>query len=122
MQTGTDSQSGEWGMRLNGSAWASAEDWPDWANPHQREKWREKGLIVWDQETQTVARLRSRHARAILSQLRDSDEWEQQGCVAGEPAWRLSLDNPDDKGEPVLANQIVLDPEQTAALLGVICI
>ena len=116
MQTRTDSQEKQWCVRLNGSSWASAKDWPDWANPHQREKWREKGLIVWDQETQTVARLRGRHALAILAQLRDSDEWEQQGCVVGEPAWRLSLDNPDEKGEPVLADQIVLDPEQATAL------
>lgn len=116
MQTRTDSQEKEWGVRLNASAWTSAKDWPDWANPYQREKWCEKGLIVWDQETQTVARLRGQHALAILAQLRDSGEWEQQGCVVGEPAWRLSLDNPDAKGEPVLANQIILDPEQATVL------
>lgn len=116
MQTGTDSQSEEWGVRLNRTAWTPAKDWPDWMNPHQREQWRKKGLNVWDQETQTVARLRGRHALAIMAQLRDSDEWEQQGCVIGEPAWRLSLDNPDDKGEPVLVDQIVLDPEQATAL------
>lgn len=107
-------------MRLNVSAWVSAKDWPDWANPHQREKWhkkwRERGLIVWDQETEAVARLRGRHALDILAQLRDSDEWKQQGCVVGEPAWRLSLDNPDDTGEPLLADRIVLDPEQATAL------
>lgn len=118
MQPITDSQSKEWGVRLNKSEWTSDKGWPDWMNPYQRKKWREQGLIVWDQETQTVARLRGRHALAILAQLRDNDEWKQQGCVVGEPVWRLSPDNPDDKGGPALANQIVLDPEQTAALLN----
>jgi hypothetical protein len=72
---------------------------------------------VWDEATQMVARLRGSHALAILAELRDNFEWQQGGCIVGEPAWRLSLDNPDGKGEPILTNQIWLEPEQTAALL-----
>lgn len=110
----------EWGMRLNHRAWSAAKDWPAWTNPRQREKWREKGLIVWDEATQTVTRLRGRHALAILPQLRRNPQWKQHGCIVGEPAWQLSLDDPDDKGEPVLADQIALGPEQTAALLDLL--
>jgi len=115
-QTRAGFQEKEWGVYLRDKVWASAKNWPDWAKPHQRDKWREKGLIVWDRETQTVARLRGRDALDILAQLRGSDEWNQDGYVVGEPVWRLSLNNPPDRGKPWLANQIVLDPEQTRAL------
>lgn len=106
-----------WRMRLNRREWSSMKDWPTWTNRHQRKKWGERGLIVWDKATQTVARVRGCHLLAILAELRDDLDWKQRGYIVGEPAWRLSLDDPDGKGEPILTNQIKLDPEQTAALL-----
>lgn len=117
MEPVEDPDEAGWGMRLNRWAWSSAKDWPAWTNPHQREKWREKGLIVWDKASHTVARLKARHVLAIVAELRNNAQLQQQGCIVGEPAWRLSLGKPNGKGEPVLANQILLDPEQTALLL-----
>jgi hypothetical protein len=113
----TDSQNKEWGLQLNTGAWTRDKNWPDWTTRYQREKWREKGLILWDSETKTVTHLKGRHALALLAHFREHHDWEQEGCAVGEPAWLLSLDKPGDKGEPTLSNQIALDPQQTAALL-----
>ena len=55
MQTGAGFQEKEWGVCLSDKVWTSAENWPGWAKPHQRDKWRKKGLIVWDRATQMVA-------------------------------------------------------------------
>jgi hypothetical protein len=104
-------------LHLNTGAWTRDKDWPDWTTRYQREKWRGKGLILWDSETKTVARLQGRHGLALLGHFREHHEWEQEGCAVGEPAWLLSLDKPGDKGEATLSNQINLDPQQTAALL-----
>lgn len=83
----------------------------------QREKWCDKGLILWDGETKTVARLKGRHALALLAHFRERHEWEQEGYAVGEPAWRLSINTPGDNGRPTLTSKIALDPQQTAALL-----
>ena len=116
MQTITDSQEKEWGIRLNESVWNPVKDWPEWANRSQRDSWTQMGVILWSKETRTITRLKGRHALAILAQLRDNPEPLQQGCVVGEPAWEISLNNPGDKGKPALANEMVLSPKQIVTL------
>ncbi len=104
------------GFRLNLQTWPAASDWPEWTNRYQREKWEKKGLILWDGEIQQVTRLSGQQALGLLDQLRRAADWQAQGCVVGEPAWQLSINNPEDKGELVLTNTINLAPKQTQVL------
>ncbi len=109
-----------WGVFLNQRLWSHATEYPAWAKPGQQEKWRKQGVVLWCEATQTITHLNGRHALALLEQLHNSNEWKEQGCVVGEPAWLLPLDSPDSKGEPVLTNQMTLTSAQTAMLLDLL--
>ena len=104
------------GFRLNLQTWPAASDWPEWTNRYQREKWEKKGLILWDGEIQHVTRLSGQQALGLLDQLRRAADWQAQGCVVGELAWQLSINNSEDKGELILTNTINLAPKQTQVL------
>jgi hypothetical protein len=112
----TEEANQSWGIHLNWQEWSTTRDWPAWANPYQREKWKERGLIIWQNEARQVTRLKGQHALSLLDHLRSASEWKEQGYVVGQPAWQLSLDNPDDKGELVLSDTINLSPQQTQVL------
>jgi hypothetical protein len=105
-----------WGMRLNRRPWSSAKDWPAWISHHQREKWNEAGLILWDEKAQQIARFSGTQSLAMLDELRENTEWHQCGCVVGEPVWRLLIDEIGREAEPVLTNKIALTPEQAQVL------
>lgn len=113
--------SGEtWGVFVNQRLWLHTTGCPAWAKPDQQKKWREQGVVLWCDATQTITHLGGVHALALLEQLHSSDEWKEHGCIVGEPAWLLSLDSPDSKGKPVLTNQITLTSAQTATLLNLL--
>jgi hypothetical protein len=116
MQATEDPNHTSLGIHLNSQTWPLTRNWPEWANRAQREKWKEKGLILWDDDARQVNRLSGRQALSLLDHLRTASEWKDQGCTVGEPAWRLSLDNPDDKAELVLWDTINLSPQQTQVL------
>lgn len=104
------------GFHLNWQTWPAASDWPEWANRYQREKWEKQGLILWDEETQQVTRLSGQQALSLLDQLSHASDWQEQGCVVGEPSWRIPLNNNEQKGELVLTNTLDLNPQQVQAL------
>jgi len=104
-----------WGMHINSGRFA-ARDYPAWATPAQREKWSERGLVVWENEAQQVTRLRAGQAIQLLEYLGTHDDWKSQGVVVGEPTTRLVLEKPDRAPETVLLNQIKLDPDQSQDL------
>lgn len=115
MQATKNSNCPRQGFRLNWQTWPKASDWPEWANPYQREKWEKKGLLLWDEETQQVTNLNGQQALDILDQFRHASDWWEEGCIVGEPAWSIPLNNNEHKGEPVLTNTINLNPQQTQA-------
>jgi hypothetical protein len=86
----------------------------------QREKWEEQGVVIWDHEAQEITRLTATQALRILDQLRTRTDWKQQGVIVGEPATRISLDNPGEKPQKVLVNQIRLDATQVQGLLDLL--
>ena len=106
-----------WGARINTWVRHDARDCPDWFNRTHRERWVQKGLIVWQVESQHMIRLSATHALRLLEDLRNDDAWTEQGVVIGEPVTRLALDEPEQKGEPALWNPIRLSPSQTNAVL-----
>jgi len=108
----SDSQCGIW---INSGRYG-AKDYPSWATPAQREKWRDRGLIVWEGESQQIVRLRAGQAIQLLKYLRTNDDWKSQGFTLGEPTTRLVLEEPDRDPENVLLNQIKLDPTQSQEL------
>ncbi|UCC85667.1 MAG: hypothetical protein JSV81_12460 [Anaerolineales bacterium] len=104
-----------WGMRLHSRAYGE-QDYPSWANRAQREKWCDRGLIVWDDKVHQVARLSATQAIGVLDYTRSNDDWKTQGIVVGEPAIRMVLDEPDREPEDVLVNQIELNATQSQEL------
>lgn len=101
-----------WGVRINTGWWGSAEGWPAWANPLQREKWREHGLVLWDHQEQQIVRLSADLALQLLDHLRTTDDWREHGFTVGEPATKLVLREPDRKPKPVLLYGMTLSPDQ----------
>lgn len=116
MQPSNRPDEGTWDLRLNRGNWTSVQDWPMWANRHHQEKWKGHGLIIWDNEIQEVTKLSGQQAIALLNHQRRNSEWIENGLVIGEPAWRLSLDEPKRQGEPVLTDKITLSPSQAQIL------
>lgn len=110
----TSMEPAPWGARIN-ERWG-AKDYPSWANKHQQEKWCETGLLLWDNTTHQVTRLTASQAFSVLEHLRTHEEWKEEGANFGEPATRISLDDPEHKGEPVLLNQISLTAAQVQEL------
>jgi hypothetical protein len=102
-------------MRINSTEYGP-KDYPSWATSAQRKEWRERGLIVWDDNIQQVARMRATHALQLLEYLRTNDEWKSQGITMGEPATRLTLEDPDRDPEVVLTNPIELNTIQSQDL------
>ena len=106
-----------WGALVN-SRWShQVKDFPDWANPYQREKWAKKGLILWESESQVVLRLSATQALQVLDHLHTVDAWEEEGIVVGEPVTRLTVGKPEHEPEEVLINQIHLPSARARGLL-----
>jgi hypothetical protein len=103
------------GMRVN-SRWLGTQDYPSWATRLQREKWTKQGLILWDSEARRVTRLSATQAIHVLDCLSTDDDWQTHGITVGEPATRLSLDDPDREPEQVLTNEISLTAVQSQEL------
>lgn len=119
MQVVENSNGPSLGIYLNWATWpkASDGDWPEWATLRQREKWREKGLILWDPEARLVTRIDGREAVSFLDHLRNSTVWREDGCTVGEPVWLIPLSEPAEKAKWVLQDAINLSPQQTQLLL-----
>ena len=103
-----------WGARIH-KRWG-AKDYPSWANRRQQEKWREKGLMLWDEAAPQVTRLTAVQAVSVLEHLRTHEEWKETGITLGEPATELSLNNPKQKPKAVLMDKIHLTVAQTQEL------
>ena len=52
--------------------------------------------------------------------MRENDEWHTVGITVGEPATRLSIDEPDREPETVLTNKIHLNESQSEELFSVL--
>jgi len=109
-----------WGARVNRSRSHRTQDCPDWANRLQREKWKERSLVLWDHESHQITGLSATQALQVLNHLRTNDDWKQQGIVVGEPATRLSIDDPTREPEEVLINQMNLSPVQVQELFNLL--
>jgi hypothetical protein len=109
-----------WGARINRSGLRRTHDCPDWANRLQREKWKERSLVLWDHESHQITGLSVTQALQVLNHLRINDDWKQQGVVVGEPVTRLSIDDPTREPEEVLINQIDLSPAQVQELFNLL--
>jgi hypothetical protein len=117
MNTQDEHNETNWGARVNASTTYQAKDCPSWATRPQRDKWNDRGLILWDHETQQITRLWASQALELLDYLRANDSWREKGVEVGEPAIALSIDHPDQEPKQVLADKIQLDPDQLCELL-----
>jgi hypothetical protein len=109
-----------WGVRINRRGLHRAKDCPRWASPLQREKWEKWGLILWDHKSHQVTRLSATQALQVLDYLHTNDDWKQQGVIMGEPATRLSIDDPTREPEEVLVDQMDLGPVQVQELFDLL--
>lgn len=109
-----------WGARINTSVWRRTHDCPDWANRRQREKWEERGLILWDHESKLVTGLWAGQALQLLEHFRTTDEWKQNSVIVGEPATILYIDDPKREPEDVLDCQFELNPARAQELFDLL--
>jgi hypothetical protein len=105
-----------WAARVNTRVRHDANDCPTWANPADRERWCQKGLILWQTETQHIVRLFATYALQLLEDLHNDDAWHTQGIVVGEPVIHLTWGESGTSSEPGLHNPIRLSPRQTKSL------
>lgn len=109
-----------WGMHVNSYLHAQSGGLrcPSWANPAQRRQWKERGVIVWDQPSQTVTHLWANQALSLLASLQEDQAWETHGITFGEPVTRLYIGEPKRPPQPGLIHEITLDAAQTRELLS----
>jgi hypothetical protein len=115
---GTQNQHEEkvWGAKLNASVSHKAADCPAWANWFQREQWRERGLILWDHDTEQIAKLYAAQALEILDYVRTDDHWDQKSIVVGGHAIRMATDHPEQEPRGVFTNEMTLSPTRLCEL------
>jgi hypothetical protein len=106
-----------WGARINTRERQDETDCPAWVRPADRDRWVQKGLIVWQKEVQHIIRLSASQGVQLLDGLRTDDEWPEEGITIGEPVTRIPLKGPEPRPEPALYNPIGLSPRQTKSLL-----
>lgn len=106
-----------WGAQLNTEWRRVSKDCPSWATPRQREKWDERGLIIWDREAEQTTWLSPTATLRLLNQLRATDDWKEHGLVVGEPAVGFSLDDPERKPYRTLIDEMSLSPERLRVIL-----
>jgi hypothetical protein len=106
-----------WGVHFNQRLRWAAADPPTWASKAEHEKWGKPGLVLWDQETETITHMTATQALHLLDRLQENDDWKRAEITLGEPATRLSLDEPERKPEQILTHKIYLTPDKTHKLL-----
>jgi hypothetical protein len=116
-----------WGANINPTRYAEFfPKYPDWLNPHQKLKWRDRGLVVWDATTKVVTHLYANYALKTLEAMKEINTWKSNGFTIGAPAYRMSLPDTTDKHSVpiechqdgwVLINKISLSSEQVEELL-----
>ena len=105
-----------WGAKLNIGVGHKADDCPAWANWLQRERWQERGLVVWDCDAEQITKLCAAQALEILDYVRTDDRWDQHDVVVGGSAiWKL-IDHPEQEPQGVLTNEITLSPARLREL------
>jgi hypothetical protein len=63
-----------WGMHINsGSYPASTPEYLDWLNPFQKQKWRDRGFVVWDATHRVVTHLYANYVLKILALMQEID-------------------------------------------------
>jgi hypothetical protein len=125
---------GTWGIHIN--VWSNQSgtpNFPEWAKPFQKNKWQERGVVIWDEKTQQITRCYAEQMLKVLQDLNATDVWKQDGYVVGVPAYRIVLPSgrQKKKKEPeqskseektgegwVMTETINLTPDQTALLFG----
>ena len=105
-----------WGARINIRERNDASDCPSWLKPADRDTWVQRGLIVWQEETQHIFRLLGTYALQLLDSLNEDDTWKERGIIVGEPVIRLTWGEHEESDE-VLDNPIYLSPRQTRVLI-----
>ena len=116
-----------WGAHINPTRYEEfPPKYPEWLNPHQKQEWRDRGLVLWDATTQAVTRLYANYALRILKTMKNTDIWKTDGYVIGSPAYRMSISDTTDKQSVpiechqdgwVLINKISLSSEQAGEFL-----
>ena len=75
--------------------------------------WEKSGVFLWDDNSQTIARLTGTQALQLLEELERSDVWTKEEITVGEPATMIALDDPNPSYESTLINKIQLAPLET---------
>jgi len=89
---GASANWGTWGIHINGwSNQSGTPNFPEWAKPFQKNKWQERGVVIWDEQTQQITRCQAGQMLKVLQDLKAIDAWKQDGYVVGVPAYRIVL-------------------------------
>ena len=91
------------------------DEFPSWAYSAQKDSWKEQGLIISDEETQTILNLTPAQALSLLTYITENHDWEQSGFIVGVLADETALDD-IAKWRRVLHNPLSLKPLQISNL------
>ena len=116
-----------WGMYINSVRHlAPPPEYPDWLNPFQKQKWQDRGVIVWDANHRVVTHLYASYALKILAHMREEDSWKTSCFIVGSPAYQIPIPNTSRKKQTnetgtempqegwVLTNKIELSSDRAA--------
>lgn len=72
-----------WGMHINSGRYLTpTPEYPDWLNPFQKQKWQDRGFVVWDATHRVVTHLYANYALRILALMQETDSWKTS-CFTG---------------------------------------
>ena len=142
----TDNQSGyTLGLQFNqtyvqaGKRGVRPPGCPEWANPMQLDKWKQRGIVMWQEESRRLVTLGAIEAVAYLDRLRTNVAWRSDGISitrrvyvgrissqtsqrTGEEGRGSSASRAGEKSrlEPVDEEVMRLNPEQAGRLLDLL--
>jgi hypothetical protein len=91
-----------WSARVNTEWRRISRDCPPLATTRQREKWDERGLVLWDHEVKQSTWLSPTTTLRLLKQLRTTDGWRKYGLNVGESAAQRWLNGPERAAREML--------------------
>jgi len=115
------------GMHINSGRYLTpTPEYPDWLNPFQKQKWQDRGFVVWDATRRVVTHLYASYALKILALMRETDSWKTSSFIVGSPAYQIPIPNTTRKKKTnetvtempqegwVLTNKIELSSDRAA--------
>ena len=68
------------------------EGCPEWATPYQQEKWRQRGVVIWEEATYSLEHTWAMYVLRAFEVMRATDIWRSEGVRIQTNAFRIRID------------------------------